>query len=130
MASSVTVHIVNIRVNTVNLGVAPGNSISLMLAICTVTLEAMQYLYNNSVKSLTTQHPVEQEECINVGGQHTHRKPEAAHKSSTEGTNPTSKPFDNMTSDGSCTIIDMSILHKLETYIITNRMSTTLSQTG
>ena len=46
MASSVTVHIVNIQVNTVNLGFASGNSIFLMLAICSVTLEAMQYLYN------------------------------------------------------------------------------------
>ena len=46
MASSVTVHIVNIRVNTVNLGFASGNSIFLMLTICTVTLEAMQYLYS------------------------------------------------------------------------------------
>ena len=46
MASSVTVHNVNIRVNAVNLGFASGNSIYLMLTICTVTLEAMQYLYN------------------------------------------------------------------------------------
>ena len=46
MASSVTVHIVNIRVNTVNLGFASGNIIFLMLTICTVTLEAMHYLYN------------------------------------------------------------------------------------
>ena len=45
MASSVTVHIANIRVNTVNLGFASGYSIFLMLTICTVTLEAMQYLY-------------------------------------------------------------------------------------
>ena len=45
MASSVTVHIVNIRVNTVNLGFASGKSIFLILKICTVTLEAMQYLY-------------------------------------------------------------------------------------
>ena len=47
MASIVTVHIVNIWVNTVNLGFASGNSIFLMLTICTVTLEAMQYLYNS-----------------------------------------------------------------------------------
>ena len=46
MASSVKVNIVIIRVNTVNLGFASGNSIYLMLTICTVTLEAMQYLYN------------------------------------------------------------------------------------
>ena len=46
MASSVTVHIVNIWVNTVNLGFTSGNSIILMLTICTVTLEAMQYLYS------------------------------------------------------------------------------------
>ena len=45
MASSVTVHIVNILVNTVNLGFASGNSIFLMLTKCIVTLEAMQYLY-------------------------------------------------------------------------------------
>ena len=45
MAFSVTVHIVNIGVNTVNLGFALANSIFLMLTICTVTLEAMQYLY-------------------------------------------------------------------------------------
>ena len=44
MASSVTVHVVNIRVNTVNLGSASGNSLFLMLTICTVTLEAMHYL--------------------------------------------------------------------------------------
>ena len=45
MASCVTVHIVNIRVNTVNLGFASGNIIFLTLTICTVTLEAMKYLY-------------------------------------------------------------------------------------
>ena len=47
MASSVTVHIVNIRVNTVILGFASGNSIFLMLTVCTITLEAMHYLYNH-----------------------------------------------------------------------------------
>ena len=46
MVSIVTVNIVNIRVSTVNLGFASGNSIFVMLTICTVTLEAMQYLYN------------------------------------------------------------------------------------
>ena len=45
MASSVTVHIVNIRVNTDNLDFVSGKSIFLMLKIFTVTLEAMQYFY-------------------------------------------------------------------------------------
>ena len=39
MAARVTVHIVNIRVNAVNLGFASGNSSFLMLTICTVTLD-------------------------------------------------------------------------------------------
>ena len=52
MASSVTVQIVNIRVNTVNLGFASGNSIFLMLTICTVTLEAVIYLYNITTSSV------------------------------------------------------------------------------
>ena len=53
MASSVTVHIVIIRENTVNLGFASGNSILLMLTICTVTLEDMQYLYNANPSTLS-----------------------------------------------------------------------------
>ena len=38
MASSVTVHIVKILVNTINFGFVSGNSITLMLTICPVTL--------------------------------------------------------------------------------------------
>ena len=52
MTSSVTVHIVNIGVNTVNLGFASGNSIILMLTISTLTLEAMQYVYTVTLETM------------------------------------------------------------------------------
>ena len=87
-------------------------------------------LSSNEVKSLTTHNPVEPEECVNVGGQHTCRKHQAAHQSSTEGTNPTAKPCDDMTSDGSYSITDTNKLlypfGKL-TFNMSYRISTTLS---